>query len=690
MAVRHEVENLIRRGNIFYWRARIPAAFLYCRPGSRLSLSLHCSDHKKAQIIGRTLNTRLAELKMNSKEVMTTKQQLQKLFEHIRDGMLGKLEDISLMAKRDGRAGHVSEMELDLVAGWAYRLLAKFGARRPLPLEGDCIGLKYLLKHGVPVSHIDAIRANHVDGLKVAANPAVEAAVRNLMVSFGIPDDVVNRERAMTKFFEARSDALFDIDHRHELVDRSLSDFFGGSQVTESTLEPAAATTSPLATYEEVLERPPIQSTQEELPEIAHLDLSPSQPVLQATTRLDAEPSRRAVAVADFEDECQKLIANMGVEWVPATARDAMALVRTFKSVLLEHGVEHSGQIEQYHLGMLRQHFNDIPTHWGKSSRMRGMTAPELRAEGRLMREKAEAEGKKPEVGLSAATIRKHLGNLTHFMKHLRGHGYVMDEWTLVGLRPRKPNASLIREQQYKPTPQDIAPIFSSPIYVGSRDFDRGRKKHGPKVFHDSVYFLPLLFTYLGARRKEFAGLSVSDIERDEDGFVIVIRSNEIRRLKNGQSKRVLPLPDELVRLGFIQYQTAIKKLGYEALFPDLFSDKTDNDPGDRFYDIFTPIMRGALGENMWERALHALRHGMADTLKQAGVPAEVIDDISGRISMGSETNMRYTNPAGIPLMRSALAKYPIITSVIEPKSLQLLPWIADRQPPPWARGGKK
>lgn len=26
MAVRHEVENLIRRGSIFYWRPRIPAA----------------------------------------------------------------------------------------------------------------------------------------------------------------------------------------------------------------------------------------------------------------------------------------------------------------------------------------------------------------------------------------------------------------------------------------------------------------------------------------------------------------------------------------------------------------------------------------------------------------------------------------------------------------------------------------
>lgn len=149
-------------------------------------------------------------------------------------------------------------------------------------------------------------------------------------------------------------------------------------------------------------------------------------------------------------------------------------------------------------------------------------------------------------------------------------------------------------------------------------------------------------------------------------------------------------MPDELVRLGFLDYYQAIKGLGYEALFPDLFSDKTENDPGDRFYDTFTPVMRGALGEKMWERSIHALRHGMADTLKQAGVSSEVIDDISGRLSEGSETNTRYTNPAGLPLMRRALKHYPIITSTVEPKPLQLLPWIENKQPPPWAREGKK
>ncbi|WP_348640012.1 DUF6538 domain-containing protein, partial [Rhizobium sp. FKL33] len=150
MAVRHEVENLIRRGNIFYWRPRVPAVFVHCQPGSRLSLSLHCSDHRKAQVIGRKLNTRLAELKLHSKEEMS-KQQLQKLFEHERDKELERLDDINMMARRNGRGGDVVEMELDLEAGWACQLVAKFGSRVELSLESGCAGLTYLLNNGVPL-----------------------------------------------------------------------------------------------------------------------------------------------------------------------------------------------------------------------------------------------------------------------------------------------------------------------------------------------------------------------------------------------------------------------------------------------------------------------------------------------------------------------------------------------------------
>lgn len=696
MAVRHEVENLIRRGNIFYWRPRIPAAFVHCRPGSRLSLSLHCSDHRKAQIIGRKLNTRLAELKLNSKDAMTTKQQLQILFEHERDKELERLDDISTMAKRNGRGGDVVEMELDLEAGWACQLLAKFGTRSDLSLDGDCPGLTYLLKNRVPASHIDAIRANYLAELTIARSAGFEDGIRQLIYQFDIADTAVNRERAMSKMFEGRAAALLDIDDRHDLVDRSLSEFTGGGRTGEPLAKVKPAEVEPAAPLSLMLakeSKPAPTATDIPQPEeIAYLDLSPRvAPNANTATPAAQGGNQRVVAVADFEQACEKLIANMGEEWTPETGRDAMALVRMFKSVLIEHGVEHSGQIEQYHIGQLRQHFNDIPTDWGRSSRMRIMSAPELRAEGEKLRKAAETSGAKAKVGLASTTIRKHFGNLQHFLKHLKGHGFEIENWTFEGLRPRKPKAGDIRHQQYKPKPQDIAPIFSSPIYTGSQDHLRGkRRKPGKHVFHDSLYYLPILFTYLGPRRKEFAGLAVDDIAKDEDGYVIILRTNGIRRLKTTQSKRLLPMPDEMVRLGFLDYYQAIKGLGYEALFPDLFSDKTENDPGNRFYDTFIPVMRGALGEKMWERSIHALRHGMADTLKQAGVPTEVIDDISGRLSEGSETNTRYTNPAGLPLMRSALQHYPIITSIVERKPLQLLPWIENKQPPPWAREGKK
>lgn len=694
MAVRHEVENLIRRGNIFYWRPRVPAAFTQCQPGSRLSLSLHCSDHRKAQVIGRKLNTRLAELKLHSKEAMS-KQQLQKLFEHERNKELERLDDINMMARRNGRGGEVLEMELDLEAGWACQLVAKFGSRVELTLESGCAGLTYLLNNGVPESHIDAIGANYRGELAIARSPGFEDGIRRLIYNFEIDDTVANRQRAMSKIFEGRAAALLDIEERHELVDKGQSEFTGVGRAVApvpkgQAADTAASDPAPAASFHERPLPTALVAIPEET-EITQLDLSPRPAAPKKAASKASEAEQRVVAVSDFEQECEKLIANMGDEWEPATARDAMALVRMFKSVLIEHGVEHSGQIKQFHIGQLRQHLNHIPTNSGRSSRMRIMSAPELRNEGEKLRLAAEASGTKPNVGLASTTIRKHFGNLQHFLKHLKGHGFEIEEWTFEGLRPRKPKAGEVRGKQFKPSPADIAPIFSCPLYVGSLGLGRGqRREPGAHVFHDSLYYLPILFTYLGPRRKEFAGLHVNDIAKDGDGYVIILRTNCFRRLKNVQSERLLPVPEELVRLGFIDYVQAIKQLGYEALFPDLFSDKTDNDPGDRFYDTFVPIMQGALGEKMWDRAIHALRHGMADTLKQAGVPTEVIDDISGRLSEGSETNTRYTNPAGLPLMRSALKHYPVITSGVERQPLHLLPWIEKKLPPPWAREGKK
>ncbi len=362
MAIRHEVENLIRRGNIFYWRARIPTSFARCQPGSRLSLSLHCSDHKKAKMIGRKLNVRLAELKMNSKESMSTKDQLQKLFEHERDAMLEHLEDVAMIARRYGRPADIEELELDLENGWTYRLLAMFGIGHRLTLEDTCSGRAYLLAKGVPVSHIPAIKSNYREEFDLASSPGFQDGIRTLMQQFGIEAHPLNQEKAMKAYFGGRADALFDVEDRHPLADRNLSELTGGSRpdhpppMLPTTIEQDVSASRP---SHDIIAPSASQVPLDEAAEIRVLDLRPATPPI-ATDIGKALPPAPVVSISDFEPECDRLTTNMA-DWESGTASDAKALVRLLKGILEEYGVEHSGQITQYHLGQLRQHFNAIP-----------------------------------------------------------------------------------------------------------------------------------------------------------------------------------------------------------------------------------------------------------------------------------------------------------------------------------------
>ena len=79
MAQRHEIQNLVRRGHIFYWRARIPRRFAMIAEG-HISLSLQQSCHMKAGYMARRLNTLLHEMKMKPVAALTTKEQLEALF----------------------------------------------------------------------------------------------------------------------------------------------------------------------------------------------------------------------------------------------------------------------------------------------------------------------------------------------------------------------------------------------------------------------------------------------------------------------------------------------------------------------------------------------------------------------------------------------------------------------------------
>lgn len=100
-----------------------------------------------------------------------------------------------------------------------------------------------------------------------------------------------------------------------------------------------------------------------------------------------------------------------------------------------------------------------------------------------------------------------------------------------------------------------------------------------------------MLYAYLGSRRNDFAGLQVNEIVERDGHWAIQIKLNEDRRIKSPQSHRLLPVPNELLLLNFIDYVERVKALGHKRLFPELLSPYLrKNDPEDRFYKDFVPV----------------------------------------------------------------------------------------------------
>ncbi|WP_312468455.1 DUF6538 domain-containing protein [Brucella sp.] len=70
MAIKHQVQNLQRRGNIFYWRPRLPARMSAHIGARHLAFSLKQSDHRQAGRMARKLNLMLFEIAENPRSAL--------------------------------------------------------------------------------------------------------------------------------------------------------------------------------------------------------------------------------------------------------------------------------------------------------------------------------------------------------------------------------------------------------------------------------------------------------------------------------------------------------------------------------------------------------------------------------------------------------------------------------------------
>ncbi|MGY3231215.1 integrase [Luteibacter sp. HA06] len=152
-------------------------------------------------------------------------------------------------------------------------------------------------------------------------------------------------------------------------------------------------------------------------------------------------------------------------------------------------------------------------------------------------------------------------------------------------------------------------------------------------------YWLPVLAHFTGGRLREIAQLRVEDVETIT-GIPVVhfAERHELQQIKNESSNRVVPLHDDLLKLGFLEYVEMIRSMGHEWLFPGMpwFHKNAGFLMGKRLNETYyNKVCKLGAG-----KTFHCHRHHFIDQAAKSGLPDPYIARLTGH-ALDNQSIMR-------------------------------------------------
>ena len=653
------VQHVFRRGAVYWWRRR-----LLKKTGERelapIAISLRTSDLSKA----RTIAAHLAVasdgiLRQPEGSEVLSPVQVRLMLESVARSHLAKLDRLAVLETADGITADEGRTS-DLVMGWARRLQASQGIGA---VVGDA-ERGVMAANGLGVEEIEEVNWT-LDLLRNGSRGSLpRQKLMALLEACGAPQGAGDIQQAERIFYRGQAAALLSADRRwsgdyredDKLIDQILSDHGVASGVM--------ATTS--------ASRERLASSAEEVATVANTsDPAPSQSV-PAPSQSVPTPSQEETSIAKLAENLIKEKAKLG-EWNEKTQRQARSLVATFIEMI---GEDHVRALAQSRVAEYRSLLLALPRSYGKGQNDRNTPLLDWLERAKKLPEK--------EVGREPGTLNRHLTQLQEILVYIEACGHKIPEFSGVSklLSKKKGRA---RDERSPFSPEDLAAIFRQPPWTGCESL-YNRLVPGKMIYHDALSIVPYLARYTLGRREELCGLDVDDVMEENEIPYIFIRPNEHRTLKNPQSKRRIPLIDEVVRLGFLRYRAEIKSLGYKLLFPELRAASDRTPLGDVFYGDWIKVQDKAVPSAAEERKVfHSFRKVGGADLKDAGVASELRADILGH-GGDNITEERYVGSAKLKQILEALEKLPIVTEHIASTEICLRRDVLQKRQRPSAR----
>lgn len=139
-------------------------------------------------------------------------------------------------------------------------------------------------------------------------------------------------------------------------------------------------------------------------------------------------------------------------------------------------------------------------------------------------------------------------------------------------------------------------------------------------MIRDHRYWVPLIMLFSGARPGEIGQLAIDDLREEHGQWIMHITDDGDgeKSVKNDNSRRILPVHEELLGLGLIDRHSRLKQAGQTRLFPEAKRNSRGQMMAD-FSRMFSRYLSGLGIKNGRGYSQYSFRHGAADALRRAG-----------------------------------------------------------------------
>jgi integrase len=259
---------------------------------------------------------------------------------------------------------------------------------------------------------------------------------------------------------------------------------------------------------------------------------------------------------------------------------------------------------------------------------------------------------------LSTATCVRHLRDAARVIDYAIHHGFVADNhlrpliWSAKEIKRRQSVETNVERMPWK---DEIYRLFRTPVFQGELDRD-----------DDPLFWAPLLGELAGLRLEEALQLRLKNFKTDEGvPFIDLRQTHGDQSIKSEASERVVPLHRHLVDLGILELVAAQQRRGFTTLFPMQTRGATKGRLSENFSKRFTHYRKRHRVYSP-ELDFHSFRAGFTSRLKLRKVPREIRKELIGHELTETIDRHYEKDPTPIPMLKEFVDRLELDVSMIK------------------------